>query len=82
MNNAVLTVWWAILKPFNPIPETEQARYLWGGIYQIMAYWGGINGLLIAIKWGGKNRSPLSFFGRSGLFRNDSILYLWSSIVS
>jgi hypothetical protein len=48
-----LTIWWAVLGPFNPTPETEQARYLWGGIYQVMAYWGGINGLLIAHKWGG-----------------------------
>ena len=49
----ILTIWWAILGPFSPVPETESARYLWGGFYQIMAYWGGINGLLIARKWGG-----------------------------
>ncbi len=58
---AVLTAWWLVLGPFNPIPETENARYVWGGIYQILAYWGGINGLIIARKWGGVK----SLLGRS-----------------
>jgi len=58
---AVLTIWWIYNGPFNPIPETENARYFWGGFYQILAYFGGITGLWIAHKWGGVK----SLFGRA-----------------
>lgn len=49
----ILTVWWLILGPFNPAPETQPLRDIWGGVYQIMCYWGGIIGLLISSRWGG-----------------------------
>ncbi len=58
---AVLALWWLVLSPFSPTPETESARNIWGGIYQIMAYLGGISGLLISHKWGGLK----SLLGRS-----------------
>ncbi len=58
---AILMSWWILLNPFNPIPETESVRNIWGGIYQIMAYIGGISGIFIARKWGGIK----SFLGKS-----------------
>lgn len=57
----VLTAWWIFLSPLNPTDESENARNLWGGIYQIMAYIGGISGLFMAMRWGGIK----SLLGRS-----------------
>ncbi len=49
-----LTVWWSLLGPFSPSTDTQHARDIWGGTYQIMAYWGGIIGLIISASWGGR----------------------------
>lgn len=57
----ILMLWWILLKPFNPIPATDSARNIWGGVYQIMAYLGGISGIFISKKWGGTK----SFLGKS-----------------
>lgn len=57
----LLTIWWILLRPFSPTPENESIRNIWGGIYQVMAYLGGISGLLIAKKWGGRK----SILGKS-----------------
>ncbi len=48
-----LTIWWLLIDPFNPTPENEHARYIWGATYQITALWGGILGVLVARSWGG-----------------------------
>jgi hypothetical protein len=58
---AILVIWWISLRPFNPTSATEHARNIWGGIYQVMAYLGGVSGLFIARKWGGRR----SILGRS-----------------
>ena len=51
----VLTGWWLMLAPFHPTDATEHARYIWGGIYQIMAYWGAFNGFYIVYRLGSKS---------------------------
>jgi hypothetical protein len=49
----LFTGWWLMNGPFNPLEETEKARHLWGGLYQVMAYFGAVIGLYSAKKWGG-----------------------------
>lgn len=49
----VFTIWWIVLNPFKTESPYPESRVLWSVTYQIIALWGGINGLFIAKKWGG-----------------------------
>ncbi len=61
----VLTVWWALLGPFNATPSNDHARFIWGATYQVIALLGGLFGIKSAYSWGGlrsvMGRSILSF---------------------
>lgn len=55
-----ITVWWFFLPEIGE-PNSEHARFLLGSTYQVLAFWGGICGLLISRHWGGVR----SIVGRS-----------------
>ncbi len=55
--------WWLYIGSFD-LNSTENARQIWAAIYQIMALYGGIAGLIISKNWGGYR----STFGRAILF--------------
>src|SRR5689334_2880677 len=46
------TVWWLYLRMLD-LERTRDLRQLWGATYQVLAFYGGIIGLLISQKWGG-----------------------------
>jgi hypothetical protein len=50
---AVFAVWWWLLSPFEATSPFPQSRTIWSVTYQLVALWGGINGLIISMKWGG-----------------------------
>src|SRR6185436_5734433 len=58
---AIFTIWWIFLSPFNPESPFPESRTIWSVTYQLIALWGGINGLFISTKWGGLK----SIIGRS-----------------
>ncbi len=49
----ILTIWWISLNPFSNSDLTQEHRYIWGSLYQIIALIGGLYGLYISKKWGG-----------------------------
>src|SRR3989344_2080593 len=57
----VFTIWWILLSPLSPESPYPESRTIWSVSYQLIALWGGVNGLLIATKWGGTK----SIVGRS-----------------
>lgn len=57
----ILTIWWAVLNPFDPEGASENARFIWGASYQVITIIGGLLGIRTALAWGGA-RSTL---GRS-----------------
>ena len=71
-----LTIWWISLSPFNPTAESEGARNIWGGVYQVLAYLGGIVGLVMSKKWGGRK----SLLGKSILAFSASLTLDSSSL--
>lgn len=57
----IFTIWWLFLSPLNPESPYPESRTIWSVTYQLIALWGGINGLFISTKWGGVK----SVIGRS-----------------
>lgn len=55
----IFTFWWITLQ--IPQTRTDFSNMLFGGLYGIVALWGGIWGIRIALKWGGIK----SLFGKS-----------------
>jgi hypothetical protein len=47
-----LTLWYLYIHTLN-LESTERVRQLWGSLYQILAIYGGIIGVLISRHWGG-----------------------------
>jgi hypothetical protein len=56
--------WWSVLHPFDTEALVDE-KYIWGSIYQILALWGAICGIVISVFWGGfksvLGRSILAF---------------------
>jgi hypothetical protein len=46
------SIWWVILQ-FMHLPQDSDYNQLWAALYGIVAFWGGLCGLLISRKWGG-----------------------------
>jgi hypothetical protein len=46
------TFWWIYLRQFD-LEISRNQRQLWGALYQILALYGGLLGLVISNKWGG-----------------------------
>ena len=51
----VITIWWFILGPFtsNDTDAVVHQKYIWGSVYQLLALWGAVCGLIISGRWGG-----------------------------
>lgn len=58
---AALTTAWAMLMPFDASDSLIHSKYIWGALYQVIAFIGGVYGLVMSRKWGGWK----SFLGRS-----------------
>ena len=56
----IATIWWIVLHPFTPSDAESivYQRYIWGSLYQLIALWGAICGIIIARLWGA-NRSVI-----------------------
>ncbi len=65
----VFTLWWIILDFFTD-PESA-SHYAFGALYGIMALWGGISGISIALKWGGVK----SLMGKAVLLLASGLLF-------
>ena len=67
----ILGAWWFSLRPLNTSDGLLHGKYIWGSCYQIIAFVGGIYGLIKAQKWGGFK----SFLGRSIMFFSLGLLF-------
>lgn len=56
-----LSVWWFINEPFKHDESLQQAKYIWGAAYQLVAIFGAIYGFRVASEWGGLK----SVFGKA-----------------
>ena len=65
----ILSAWWIYIISF-PTESTENSRQIWAALYQIMAIYGGIAGLIILKKIGGYK----SFIGKTILFFSIGLL--------
>ncbi len=59
----VLSIWWIYIYSLGT-SSTEYIRQIWAAIYQVMAIYGGIVGLIISRRWGGYK----SVIGKSIIF--------------
>ena len=66
----VMTAWWAVLYFSFGAQLSEQNLY-WAASYQIIAWWGGIYGLMSSRAWGGFK----SLMGKSILFFSIGLLF-------
>lgn len=65
----IFALWWAVLYFLFEAHLTQQNLY-WAAVYQLIAWWGGIYGLMSARIWGG----PKSLMGRGILFFSIGLL--------
>ena len=66
---AAISAWYLQIH-MHALADTESVRQLWGSIYQIMAIFGGIVGLVVSRHWGGYK----SLIGRAVLFFSIGLL--------
>ncbi len=52
-----VTIFWILLNPFLSNDAVLHSKYIWGSLYQVVAFIGGIYGIIQAIKWGGLKSS-------------------------
>src|SRR6185295_4594301 len=66
-----LFIWWIIRSPFSSDESLVHAKYIWGSFYQLIAFFGGITGLLISKSYGGFK----SILGKSIAFFSLGLLF-------
>ena len=67
----VLSTSWFFLLPFNHSDALLHNKYLWGSCYQIIAFLGGVYGIIQSKKWGGSS----SMLGRTILFFSLGLIF-------
>jgi hypothetical protein len=68
---SIMTMWWLFLNPFSTDPNLDHMKYVWGSLYQLLAIWGGILGIIISQSYGGIK----SLLGKSIIFFSLGLLF-------